>query len=228
MGLADQTLPVLATEFIRTPRINDSDGRDHHNKAFACLLVGAEIRMGRRMRDTLTATTSRGRQGRQQSAPCSPTSRPRGCWKTLVVLGTHFARKPRINDNDGWDPIDNASKCLRIEAGIEGGEAKGDTHSDDFEGTYSTQRPKGLLDQTLVALGIEFGHTSRIIDNDGREYHDDVVACLLAGANVPDHQDVLLRGDRVHSGWMLTEGNTPAHWPARLHASDPWIRRGHL
>ncbi len=45
-GLLDKTLVVLGTEFGRTPRINDRDGRDHHNKAFTCLLAGAEIKGG--------------------------------------------------------------------------------------------------------------------------------------------------------------------------------------
>ena len=45
-GLLDQTLVVLGTEFGRTPRINDADGRDHHNKAFTCLLAGAGIKGG--------------------------------------------------------------------------------------------------------------------------------------------------------------------------------------
>ena len=35
--LLHQTLVVLCTEFGRTPRINDNDGRDHHNKPFKCL-----------------------------------------------------------------------------------------------------------------------------------------------------------------------------------------------
>ncbi len=34
-GLLDQTLVVLGTEFNPTPRINDNDGRDQHNEAFA-------------------------------------------------------------------------------------------------------------------------------------------------------------------------------------------------
>ena len=45
-GLLGQTLVVLGTEFGRMPRINDKDGSDHHNKAFACLLAGPGI--GRR------------------------------------------------------------------------------------------------------------------------------------------------------------------------------------
>ena len=40
--LLDQTLVVLVTEFVCTPRANDNDGRDQHN-AFKCLLAGPGI-----------------------------------------------------------------------------------------------------------------------------------------------------------------------------------------
>lgn len=46
-GLLEQTLVVLATEFGRTPLINENAGRDHHNKAFSCLLAGGGIKGGR-------------------------------------------------------------------------------------------------------------------------------------------------------------------------------------
>ena len=45
-------------------------------------------------------------------------------------------------------------------------------------------QPKGLLDQTLVVLGTEFGRTPRINDNDGREHEDKASGCLLAGAGI--------------------------------------------
>ncbi len=35
---------------------------------------------------------------------------------------------------------------------------------------------KGLLDQTLVVLGSEFGRTARISGNDGLDFHDEAVA----------------------------------------------------
>lgn len=40
------TLVVLATEFGRTPEINNNDGRDHYPKAFTCLLAGGGISGG--------------------------------------------------------------------------------------------------------------------------------------------------------------------------------------
>ena len=45
-GLLDSTLVVLATEFGRSPEINENAGRDHHPAVFSCLLAGAGIRGG--------------------------------------------------------------------------------------------------------------------------------------------------------------------------------------
>ena len=45
-GLLDETLVVVATEFGRTPKINDNAGRDHHPGVFSGLLCGAGIRGG--------------------------------------------------------------------------------------------------------------------------------------------------------------------------------------
>ena len=45
-GLLDSTLVVLATEFGRTPVINQNKGRDHYPKAFTCLLAGGGIKGG--------------------------------------------------------------------------------------------------------------------------------------------------------------------------------------
>ena len=45
-GLLESTLVVLATEFGRTPKINDNAGRDHHPAVFSCVLAGAGVRGG--------------------------------------------------------------------------------------------------------------------------------------------------------------------------------------
>ncbi len=45
-GLLSQTLIVLATEFGRTPTINENSGRDHHPGVFSGLLCGAGIQGG--------------------------------------------------------------------------------------------------------------------------------------------------------------------------------------
>lgn len=47
LGLLDQTLVVLATEFGRKPVINQNAGRDHHPGAFSCVLAGGGVRGGR-------------------------------------------------------------------------------------------------------------------------------------------------------------------------------------
>ncbi len=45
-GMLEETMVVVATEFGRTPQINDNDGRDHSPTAFSCLLAGGGIRGG--------------------------------------------------------------------------------------------------------------------------------------------------------------------------------------
>jgi len=45
-GLLEDTLVVLATEFGRTPRINQNAGRDHFPAAFSCALAGGGIKGG--------------------------------------------------------------------------------------------------------------------------------------------------------------------------------------
>jgi hypothetical protein len=45
-GLLATTLVVLATEFGRTPKINENAGRDHHPAVFSCVLAGAGIKPG--------------------------------------------------------------------------------------------------------------------------------------------------------------------------------------
>jgi uncharacterized protein (DUF1501 family) len=47
-GLLRETLVVLATEFGRTPDIDQDQGRNHYPKAFSCLLAGGGIRGGER------------------------------------------------------------------------------------------------------------------------------------------------------------------------------------
>jgi len=45
-GLLDETLVVLATEFGRTPKINQNEGRDHYPKAFSTAIAGGGIHGG--------------------------------------------------------------------------------------------------------------------------------------------------------------------------------------
>lgn len=45
-GLLDRTMVVFATEFGRSPRINNDAGREHHPGVFSCFLVGGGVRGG--------------------------------------------------------------------------------------------------------------------------------------------------------------------------------------
>ena len=51
-GLLRETLVVLATEFGRTPDIDQDQGRNHYPKAFSCLLAGGGVRGGQRYGST--------------------------------------------------------------------------------------------------------------------------------------------------------------------------------
>ncbi len=45
-GLIDETMVVLATEFGRTPNINQNAGRDHYPKAFSTMIAGGGVKGG--------------------------------------------------------------------------------------------------------------------------------------------------------------------------------------
>ena len=45
-GMLDDTLVVLATEFGRTPEINQNDGRDHHPACYSMVLAGGGVKGG--------------------------------------------------------------------------------------------------------------------------------------------------------------------------------------
>lgn len=45
-GMLNETLVVLTTEFGRTPKINQNEGRDHYPKAFSSIMAGGGIRGG--------------------------------------------------------------------------------------------------------------------------------------------------------------------------------------
>ena len=45
-GLLKKTLVVITTEFGRTPRINQNDGRDHHPGVFSSVLAGGPVKGG--------------------------------------------------------------------------------------------------------------------------------------------------------------------------------------
>jgi len=46
LGMLDETLVVVASEFGRTPSINQNAGRDHFPTAFTCLLAGGGVNGG--------------------------------------------------------------------------------------------------------------------------------------------------------------------------------------
>jgi Protein of unknown function (DUF1501) len=79
-----------------------------------------------------------------------------------------------------------------------------DTHDDNFDrvearaaildqalsALLADLESRGLLEETLVVLGTDFGRTPRINGNEGRDHYPKAFSCLLAGGGV--------RGGQVH------------------------------
>jgi hypothetical protein len=73
-----------------------------------------------------------------------------------------------------------------------------DTHNDNFDRVEELSTPldiglsallmdlerRGLLDETLVVVSTEFGRSSEINANDGRNHHPQAFTCLLAGGGI--------------------------------------------
>ena len=78
-GLLDRTLVVCATEFGRSPRINNEAGREHHPGVFSCLLVGGGIRGGQ----VIGASDARGEMPVEN--PVTPEDLVRTVWRQLGV-----------------------------------------------------------------------------------------------------------------------------------------------
>ena len=90
----------------------------------------------------------------------------------------------------------------RLTGGLVGLPLAVGTHTDNLEGTprqaavldqamiaqLADLQAKGLLDQTLVVLGTEFGRAPRINGDDGRDHDEEVAACQLSGAEIKSGQ----------------------------------------
>jgi hypothetical protein len=79
-GLLDRTLVVCATEFGRSPRINNEAGREHHPAVFSCLLAGGGMAGGQ----VIGASDARG------EAPASQPMTPDNLLGLIAAqLGLH-------------------------------------------------------------------------------------------------------------------------------------------
>lgn len=88
-----------------------------------------------------------------------------------------------------------------------------DTHNDNHEQVASLCNPldqsvsallddlhyRGLLEETLVVIGTEFGRTPNINQNSGRDHHPKVFSCVLAGGGVQGGQVYGASDERAHS-----------------------------
>jgi hypothetical protein len=72
---------------------------------------------------------------------------------------------------------------------------------------------KGLLQETLIVLGTEFGRTPKINQNAGRDHHPGAFSCVLAGAGINGGQ---VWGASDEKGQSVEDGHTS---PADLNAT---------
>lgn len=88
-----------------------------------------------------------------------------------------------------------------------------DTHNDNHEQIQDLTNPldqsvsallddlyyRGLLDETLVVIGTEFGRTPEINSNAGRNHHPTAFTCVLAGGGIQGGQVYGATDERGHS-----------------------------
>ncbi|MGJ8651767.1 MAG: DUF1501 domain-containing protein [Opitutaceae bacterium] len=88
-----------------------------------------------------------------------------------------------------------------------------DTHNDNHDSVAALCNPldqsvsallddlhyRGLLDETLVVIGTEFGRTPDINSNRGRNHHPTAFTCVLAGGGIKGGQVYGSTDDRGHS-----------------------------
>lgn len=58
---------------------------------------------------------------------------------------------------------------------------------------------RGLLDETLIVIGTEFGRTPKINQNAGRDHHPKVFSCVLAGGGIQGGQVYGASDESAHS-----------------------------
>ncbi|MEN8843801.1 MAG: DUF1501 domain-containing protein [Lentimonas sp.] len=88
-----------------------------------------------------------------------------------------------------------------------------DTHNDNHDNVAQLTNPmdqsvsallddlyyRGLLDETLVVIGTEFGRTPELNANSGRNHHPNAFTCVLAGGGVKGGQVYGSTDERGHS-----------------------------
>ncbi|MGC6423909.1 MAG: DUF1501 domain-containing protein [Lentimonas sp.] len=103
-----------------------------------------------------------------------------------------------------------------------------DTHNDNHESVANLANPldislsallddlyyRGLLDETLVVVGTEFGRTPEMNVNAGRDHHPTAFTCLLAGGGIKGGQVYGSTDERGHS--IATDGVTVPNFNATI------------
>lgn len=106
--------------------------------------------------------------------------------RRLVEAGVKFVQL----SSGGWDTHSNnhsivESRCHQIDRPIA-------TLLDDLDS-------RGLLDETLVVIGTEFGRAPVIDQNLGRNHHPQAFTCILAGGGIQGGQVYGATDERGHS-----------------------------
>lgn len=87
---------------------------------------------------------------------------------TLVVIGTEFGRKPKINQNIGRDHHPAAFSSMLAGGGIRGGQVYGSSDKDAFHVEDDPTSPEDFNSTIAHALGIK--HDEEIYSSDGRPF----------------------------------------------------------
>jgi len=88
--------------------------------------------------------------------------------ETLVVIGTEFGRKPRINDNAGRDHHPAAYSCVLAGGGVRGGQVHGATDKEGFYADTDPCSPQDFNATIASALGLPL--KKEIVSPTGRPF----------------------------------------------------------
>ncbi|HAV12360.1 MAG TPA: DUF1501 domain-containing protein [Opitutae bacterium] len=103
--------------------------------------------------------------------------------------------------------IEHGVRCVEVTHG------GWDTHNDNHDNVAQLTNPmdvgvsallddlhyRGLLDETLVVIGTEFGRTPELNSNNGRNHHPTAFTCVLAGGGIKGGQVYGATDERGHS-----------------------------
>tara|TARA_B100001964_G_scaffold176630_1_gene194599 strand:+ start:27 stop:434 length:408 start_codon:yes stop_codon:yes gene_type:complete len=88
--------------------------------------------------------------------------------------------------------------------------------ANELDGTMSALltdlNERGMLERTMVVVATEFGRTSKVNSNGGRDHHPNGFSCALAGGGIKGGQAIGLTDDKGRNP-------DPEYLPKDLHAT---------